>query len=66
MNIFSIFFSIKVCCLLSLESPHRGSSKENTQYTIINIKRKVALNFPKSAAMGFYGILSRVSRTSSK
>ena len=38
--IFSIYFNMKVCCVFSLESPHRGDSSEYTQYTIINIKRK--------------------------
>ena len=36
-----------------LESPHRGDSNEYTQYTIFNIKRKIALNLIKSAAVGF-------------
>ena len=30
-----------------IESPHRGDSNENTQYTIFQ-------NYPKSAAMGFF------------
>ena len=37
-NIFSIFLNMKVCCVFSLESPHRGDSNSNTQYTIFNIK----------------------------
>ena len=53
MDTFSIFFNMKVCCLFSLESPHRGVSNQYTQYTIFNIKKKVTLNYPKSAAMGF-------------
>ena len=53
MDIFSIFFNMKVCCVFSLESPHRGDSNECTQYTIFNIKKKITLNYPKSAAMGF-------------
>ena len=28
--IFSIFFNMKVCCVFSLESPHRGGSNEYT------------------------------------
>ena len=32
---FSIFSSMKVCFEFSLESPHRGDSNENTQYTIL-------------------------------
>ena len=53
MAIFSVFFNMKVCYVFSLESPHRGDSNEYTQHTIINIKRKIALNYPKSAAMDF-------------
>ena len=53
MVIFFIFFNIKVCCVFSLESPHRGDSNEYRQYTISNIKKKITLNYPKSAAMGF-------------
>ena len=33
--------------------PHRGDSNEYTQFTIFNIKRKIDLNYLKSAAMGF-------------
>ena len=42
--------------MFSLNSPHRGtcSSNEYTQYTIFNIKTKIALNHPKTAAMGFF------------
>ena len=39
-DIFSIFFDMKVYCVFSLESPHRGDSNENTKYTIFNIKKK--------------------------
>ena len=46
-DIFSIFFSLKVCCVFSLELPHRDNSNEDTQYTI---------NHPKSAAIGFFFI----------
>ena len=62
-DIFSIFFDVKVCCVFSLESPHRGDSNENTSNTIFNIKKKITLNYTKSAAMGFF---PRDSRTSSK
>ena len=44
------FFDMKVCCVFSLESPHRGYSTENTQYTIFNKNNKNTLNYPKSAA----------------
>ena len=57
---FSIVFNMKVCYVFSLESPHRGDSNEYTQHTIINMKKKITLNYPKytipsiiiSAAMG--------------
>ena len=39
--------------MFSLESPHRGGSNEYTQYTVFNIKKKITLNYPKSAAIGF-------------
>ena len=39
-DIFSTFFNIKICCLFSLESPHRGDSNEYIHYTIFNIKKK--------------------------
>ena len=50
---FLIFFYMKVCCVFSLESPHRGDSYEYTQYTIFNMNKKNILNYPKSAALGF-------------
>ena len=53
MDIFSILFNMKVCCVFSLESPHRGDSNEYIQYSIFNIRKKIILNYPKSAAMGF-------------
>ena len=61
-DIFFIFFNMAVCCVFSLESPHRGNSNEYTQYTILNIKKKITLNFPKSAAMGYFqGTQERVT-----
>ena len=45
--------NLKVCCVFSLESPHRGDSNEYIQYTIFNLKKKITLNYPKSAVMGF-------------
>ena len=54
MDVFSIFFNMKVYCVLSLESPHGGDSNEYTQYTIFSIKKKVTLKYPKSPAMGFF------------
>ena len=40
--------------MFSLESPHRGDSNENTKYTILNINKKITLNYPKSVAMAFF------------
>ena len=60
---FLIFFDMKVYCVFLLESPHRGNSNKNTQYTILNMNTKNTLNYSKSAAMGFF---PRDSRMSSK
>ena len=46
MDIISIFLNMKVYCVFSLESPHRGDSNEYTQYTIFNVKKKIALIYP--------------------
>ena len=53
IGIYFRFFSMKVCCVFSLESPHRGDSKEYAQYTIFNIKKKIVPNYPKCAGMEF-------------
>ena len=45
---------MKVCCVFSLESPRRGDSNEYTQYTIFNMNKKNTINYPKSAATGFF------------
>ena len=47
----SLFFNMKVYCVFSLESPHRGDSGEYTKYTIFRIKKKFTLNYPKYSAM---------------
>ena len=39
---------------ISLESPHWDDSNEYTQNTIFNMNKKNTLNYPKSAAMGFF------------
>ena len=54
MHIFLIFLNMKVCCVFSLESPHRGDSNQYTQYTIFSMNKKNILNYPKSAAIGFF------------
>ena len=61
--IFSIFFNMKVFCVFSLESPHRGDSNKYTQYTIFNIKKKLTLNCHNLQLWDFF---PRDSRTSSK
>ena len=60
---FRSSLNMKICCVFSLESPHQGDSNEYTQYTIFNIKKKIILNYTKSATMGFF---PRDSKTSSK
>ena len=66
-DIFSTFFIMKVCCVFSLGSPHIGDSKEYTQYTVFNIKKKITLNYPRSAAMGFFqGTQERVRNSRGK
>ena len=57
-----------VCCMFSLESPFRGDSNEHTQYTIFNMKKKNNLNYPKSAAIGFFfkGTQERVRNSRGK
>ena len=39
-NVFPIFFNMKVYCVFSLESPHRGDSNEYIQYTSFIIQKK--------------------------
>ena len=45
-----------------LESPHRGDSNEYTQHAIINIKKKITLNYPKYYTVCSYGIFSLGTR----
>ena len=53
IRISLIFYNMKVYCMFTLESPHRGDSNEYTQYTIFQYE-KSTLNYPKSAAMGIF------------
>ena len=55
-DIVSIFLSIKVCCVFSLESPREGDSNEKTQYTICNINKK---KNPKLSQICIYGMFSK-------
>ena len=60
-----IVYKILVCYVFSLESPQRGDSNEYTQHTIFNVKkRKITLNYPKSAAMGFFQGTEKLVRNS--
>ena len=61
--------NMKVCCVFLLQSPHRGHSNGYTQYTILNIKKKITLNYSKSAVklqLKSNGNFSRDSRMSLK
>ena len=40
--------------MISIESPHKRDFYKYTQYTIFNIRRKIDLNYLKSAVMGFF------------
>ena len=56
IRISLIFYTMKVCCVFSLESPH-----------VFNIKKKITLNYPKSAAKGFFlGTQERVRNSRGK
>ena len=55
-DICLIFFDMRVCCVFSLESPHRGNSNEYTQYTIFNINTKT---HPKLSQVCSYEIFSK-------
>ena len=57
--LFSIFFSMKVCCVFSLEF----DSSEYTQYTIFYIKEKIPLIIPNLQLRDFH---LRDSKTCSK
>ena len=47
--------------MFSLESPHRGDSNEYIQYTIFKIKKKITLDYSKSAPIGLFSSDSRIS-----
>ena len=54
MDIFLIFFNMKVYCVFSVESPHRGDSNENTQHTIFNRKSKPPQIIPNLQLWNFF------------
>ena len=50
---------MKVCCVFSLESPQQDHTIYHFQY----IKKKITLNYPKFASVGFFqGTEERVGR----
>ena len=50
---------MKVCCLFSLESPHRGESNEYTQHTIINVKEEITIDYPNYDKVYSYRMFSK-------
>ena len=44
---FRFSLNESILCVYSLESPHRGDSHENTQYSIFNLTKKITLYHPK-------------------
>ena len=59
----SIFFNMKVCCMISLESPHRGDSHEYTSHTSINIIKKITLNYSKyNNASSYWNVSTKPGR----
>ena len=45
--------------MFSLESPHGGDSNEYKHHAIINIKKKITLNYPKYNHVCSYGAFSK-------
>ena len=41
-----VLSEMTVYCVFSLESPHRGDSNGYTQYTMVNIRKKITLIIP--------------------
>ena len=63
MDIFSIFFIMKVCGVFTLESPRRGDSNEYTNIPFLIYKQEKS---PKLSQICSYGICPWDSRTGSK
>ena len=58
---------MKVGCVLSLESPHKGDSNKYTKQTLSIKNKKITRDYPKSNNVCSYGIFfERDSITSSK
>ena len=54
MDIFSIFFNVKVYCTFSLESSHRGDSNVYIQYTMFMVKKKSPQIIPNLQLWGVF------------
>ena len=54
-----IIFRFSYIKVFSPESPHRGDCNEYTQHAIINIKKKMTLNYPKDNNVCSYEIFSK-------
>ena len=58
---------MKVLCVFTLESPHRGDSNEYTQYTIFNMIKKTPLIIPNLQLWDFFqGTQERVRKSRGK
>ena len=55
MDLLNILSHEGMLCFSS-ESLHGVDSNEYTQYTIFKIKKKITLNYPKSAAENFFHV----------
>ena len=56
IRISLIFYNRKVYCVFTFESPHRGDSNENTQYTIFQYEKE---KHPKLSEICSYGNFSK-------
>ena len=56
IRIALIFYNMKVYCVFTVESPHRGDSNEYTQYTIFQYENEKR---PKLSQIYSYGIFSK-------
>ena len=56
IRICLMFYYMKVYCVFTLESPHRGDSNEYTQYTFFQYENK---KHPKLSQICSYGIFSK-------
>ena len=71
VDIIGIYFFVfllyvcMLCVLIIIASPRRFN--EYTQYSIVKIKKKITLNYPKYVVMGFFkGTLERIRNSRGK